>query len=241
MAKIFRPWDVGQQWMLPPPLHEFVPADHVAHCIRETVRADLDLNGILSTYDQERGFLPFHKAIMAALPLYGYSRGVYSSRKLAQACVERLDFMAVTAMNRPDFRTIAKFRARHLEALGGLFLQALKQCAAAGLVKLGHVALDGTKIAANASAPKAMSYGRMKTAEPRFAAEIEDWFAQADASDRDEDSVDGEDMQGDEMPAWVADKQARLARVQAAKAALEAEARGDRQMMTRMGRDLRQA
>lgn len=241
MAKIFRPWDVDQQWMLPPPLHAFVPADHVAHFIRETVRADLDLNGILSTYDQERGFLPFHKAIMAALPLYGYSRGVYSSRKLAQACVERLDFMAVTAMNRPDFRTIAKFRARHLEALGGLFLQALKQCAAAGLVKLGHVALDGTKIAANASAPKAMSYGRMKTAEPRFAAEIEDWFAQADASDRDEDSVDGEDMQGDEMPAWVADKQARLARVQAAKAALEAEARGDRQMMTRMGRDLRQA
>jgi transposase len=228
MAKTFRPWDVDQQWMLPPSLHEFVPAGHVAHFIRETVRTDLDLGAILSAYEEERGFPPFHPAMMTALLLYGYSRGVYSSRKLAQACVERLDFMAVTAMNRPDFRTIAKFRARHLEALGGLFLQALKLCAAAGLVKLGHVALDGTKIAANASAHKAMSYGRMKTAEPKLAAEIEAWFAQADASDRDEDSIHGEDVQGDEMPDWVADKQARLARIQEAKAALEAEARGEK-------------
>lgn len=228
MAKIIRPWDVDQQWMLPPSLHEFVPAGHVAYVIRETVRADLDLSGMLSTYDEERGFPPFHTAMMTALLLYKYSRGVYSPRKLAQDCVERLDCMAVRAMNRPDFRTIAKFRARHLEALEGLFLQALELCAAAGLVKLGHVALDGKKIAAVASAHKATSYGRMKTAEPRLAAEIEDWFAQADASDRDEDSVHGEDMHGDEMPAWVADKQARLARVQAAKAALEAEARGDR-------------
>ncbi|HWB45977.1 MAG TPA: IS1182 family transposase [Hyphomicrobiaceae bacterium] len=227
MAKTFRPWDVDQQWMLPPSLHEFVPAGHVAHFIRETVRTDLDLGAILSVYEEERGFPPFHPAMMTALLLYGYSRGVYSSRKLAQACVERLDFMAVTAMNRPDFRTIAKFRARHLEALEGLFLQALKLCAAAGLVKLGHVALDGTKIAANASAHKAMSYGRMKAAEPKLAAEIEAWFAQADASDRDEDSVHGEDMQGDEMPDWVADKQARLQRIQAAKAALEEEARSE--------------
>jgi transposase len=228
MAKTFRPWDVDQQWMLPPSLHEFVPAGHVAHFIRETVRSDLDLGAILSVYEEERGFPPFHPAMMTALLLYGYSRGVYSSRKLAQACVERLDFMAVTAMNRPDFRTIAKFRARRLEALGGLFLQALKLCAAAGLVKLGHVALDGTKIAANASARKAMSYGRMKSAEPKLAAEIEAWFAQADAANRAEDSVHGEEMQGDEMPDWVADKQARLQRIQAAKAALEAEARSDR-------------
>ncbi len=207
MAKTFRPWDVDQQWMLPPSLHEFVPAGHVAHFIRETVRTDLDLSAILSAYEEERGFPPFHPAMMTALLLYGYSRGVYSSRKLAQACVERLDFMAVTAMNRPDFRTIAKFRARHLAALEGLFLQALKLCAAAGLVKLGHVALEGTRIAANASAHKAMSYGRMKAAEPKLAAEIEAWFAQADASDRDEDSVYGEDMQGDEI--------ARLGRRQA--------------------------
>ena len=175
--------------MLPPSLHEFVPADHVAHFIRETVRTDLDLGGILSTYDEERGFPPFHPAMMTALLLYGYSRGVYSSRKLAQGCVERLDFMAVTAMNRPDFRTIAKFRARHLKALEGLFLQALKLCAAAGLVKLGHVALDGTRMAANASVHKAMSYGRMKTTEQKLAAEIGAWFAQADARDRDEDAV----------------------------------------------------
>lgn len=237
MAKTFRAWDVDQQWMLPPSLHEFVPADHVAHFIRETVPADLDLSGILSTYDEERGFPPFYPAMMTALLLYGYSRGVYSSRKLAQGCVERLDFMAVTAMNRPDFRTIAKFRARHLEALEGLFLQALKLCAAAGLVKLGHVALDGTRMAANASVHKAMSYGRMKTTEQKLAAEIGAWFAQADARDRDEDAVHGEEMRGDEMPAWVADKQERLQRIQAARAVLEAERAAIREMTTRMDPD----
>ena len=116
----------GDQWVLPPSLDDFVPRGHVAHFIRETVRSDLDLSAILSAYQEERGFPPYHPGMMTALLLYGYSRGVYSSRKLAQACEERLDFMAVTAMNKPDFRTIAAFRRRHLEALAGLFLQALK-------------------------------------------------------------------------------------------------------------------
>ena len=224
MSKTFRPWDVDQAWILPPTLADFVPAGHVAHFIRDTVRHDLDLRAILDCYEEERGFPPFHPAMMVALLLYGYSRGVYSSRRLAQACEERLDFMAVTAMNRPDFRTIAKFRRRHLKALGDLFVQVLKLCRTAGLVKLGHVALDGTKLQANASVHKAMSYARMRDAEKKLAAEVEAWFVRAEASDTAEDGALGE-ARGDEMPDWVANKVERLARIRAAKAALEAEAK----------------
>src|SRR5919198_6244526 len=161
MSKTFRPWAVEQRWLLPPSVQELVPAGHVAHFVRETVREELDLTAILSTYSEERGYPPYHPAMMVALLLYGYSRGVYSSRRIAQACEERVDFMAVTALNKPDFRTIAAFRQRHLKALGELFVQILKLCRAAGLVKLGHVALDGTKVQANASKHKAMSYKRM--------------------------------------------------------------------------------
>ena len=163
--------------------------------------------------------------MMVALLLYGYSRGVYSSRRLALGCEERVDFMAVTAMNRPDFRTIAEFRKRHLKALGDLFVQVLNLCRAAGLVKLGHVALDGTKVAANASKHKAMSYGRMRDAERKLAAEVAAWFAHAAAVDAHEDGEFGADARGDEMPGWVKDKQARLDRIRAARAALEAEAK----------------
>jgi Transposase DDE domain/Transposase domain (DUF772) len=159
-----------------------------------------------------------------ALLLYAYSRGVYSSRRIAQACEERVDFMAVTAMNRPDFRTIAKFRQRHLKALSDLFVQVLKLCRVAGLAKLGHVALDGTKIQANASVHKAMSYGRMLETEKRLTAEVSAWFARAEAADAEEDHAHGSDRRGDQMPDWVANKAARLERIRAAKATLEAEA-----------------
>ena len=132
----------------------------------------MDLSAILESYGEERGYPPYHPAMMVALLLYGYSRGVYSSRRIAQGCEERLDFAAVTAMQRPDFRTISDFRKRHSAALRGLFVQVLRLCREAGLVKLGHVALDGTKIKANASKHKAMSYGRMNEAEPKLAAEV---------------------------------------------------------------------
>ena len=224
MSKTFRPWDVDQRWLLPPSVHELVPEGHVAHFVRDTVRESLDLSAILAEYGEERGYPPYHPAMMVALLLYGYSRGVYSSRRLAQACEERVDFMAVTAMNRPDFRTIAEFRRRHLKALGDLFVQVLRLCRKAGLVKLGHVALDGTKIKANASRHKAMSYGRMREAEKRLAAEVAAWFARAVAADLEEDRALGTDARGDEMPDWVKDKQARLARIREAMAALEAEA-----------------
>jgi transposase len=225
MSKTFRPWDIEQRWLLPPSVEELVPAGHVAHFVRDTVREELDLAAILSGYPEERGYPPYHPAMMVALLLYAYSRGVYSSRRIAQACEERVDFMAVTALNRPDFRTIATFRQRHLKALGNLFVQVLKLCRAAGLVKLGHVALDGTKIAANASRHKAMSYGRMRQAEQKLAAEVAAWFARAQGTDAAEDREHGAERRGDEMPDWVVNKAARLERIRAAKAALEAEAK----------------
>jgi hypothetical protein len=144
---------------------------------------------------------------------------------LARACEERVDVMAVTGLNRPDFRTISDFRKRHLGALSGLFVQVLHLCQAAGLVKLGHVAVDGTKLKANASRHKAMSYGRMLEQEPKLAAEVQGWLDRAAAADAAEDAEHGADRRGDEMPDWVADKQRRLQRIRAAKAHLEAEAK----------------
>ena len=118
MSKTYRAWDVDQEWLLPPSIHDFVPRDHPAHLIREIVRGELDLSAILAEYERElRGFPPYHPAMMVALLLYAYSRGVYSSRQIARACEERLDFMAVTALQRPDFRTVSDFRKRHLAAL----------------------------------------------------------------------------------------------------------------------------
>ena len=225
MSKTFRAWDVDQAWLLPPSVHDFVLAGHPAHLVRDVVRESLDLSAILSVYGEQRGQPPYHPAMMVALLLYAYSVGVYSSRRIAKACEERVDFMAVTGMQRPDFRTISDFRKRHLGALAGLFAQVLRLCRRAGLVKLGHVALDGTKIKANASKHKAMSYGRMVKAEARLEGEIKSWFDQAAAADAADDEALGPEARGDEMPPWVANKEKRLARIREAKAALEAEAK----------------
>src|SRR3954451_1194360 len=169
MAKVFRSWDVDQGWLLPPSLHDYVPPGHLAHFVRDTVREALDLSAIMGSYIEERGQPPYHPGMMVALLLYGYSRGIYSSRQLARACEERGDMMAVTGLDQPDFRTNSEFRKRPLAALSDLFVQVLRLCRAAGLVQFGHVAVDGTKLKANASRHKAMSYGRMKTLEPALA------------------------------------------------------------------------
>jgi len=224
MSKTYRPWDVDQTLLLPPSVHELVPAGHLAHFVRDVVRESLDLSMILDQYREERGYPPYHPAMMTALLLYAYCQGVYSSRRIAAACEQRVDFMAVTALQRPDFRTINDFRKRHLSALGALFGQVLSLCEQAGLVKLGHVALDGTKIQANASKHKAMSYGRMKQREAELAAEVAQWLAQAEAADAAEDEALGRQRRGDELPDWVTNKQARLAKMREAMAALEAEA-----------------
>lgn len=229
MSKTFRPWDVDQVWLLPPSIQDLVPSGHMAHFVRDTVRTGLELSRIMDTYEEERGYPPYHPGMMVALLLYAYSQGVYSSRRIARGCEERLDFAAVTGLQHPDFRTISEFRRRHLTALSGLFVQVLKLCQAAGLVKLGHVALDGTKIKANAGLNKAMSYGRMKQAEAALAAQIDGWLAEAARTDRAEDRRFGASKRGDEMPEWMADKQTRLEKIRAAKAALEAEAAADAQ------------
>lgn len=224
MAKTFKSWDVDQVVLLPPSVQELVPAGHLAHFVRDLVRESLDVSAILKPYTEDRGFPPYDPTMMTALLLYAYSQGIYASRRIAKACEERVDVMAVTARQQPDFRTISDFRKRHLPALGGLFTQVLRLCQQAGLVRLGHVALDGTKIRANASKHKAMSYSRMQTAEPALAAEVAQWLATAAASDAREDAAYGVDRRGDELPEWVTNKQHRVEKIRAAKAALEAEA-----------------
>ena len=134
--------------------------------------------------------------------MYAYCQGLYASRRIAKACEERVDFMAVTALQRPDFRTVSDFRKRHLTARGGLFTQVLRLCQAAGLVPLGHVALDGTKIKANASKHKAMSYGRMQKTEADLAATVQGWLQKAETLDAREDTEWGRERLGDELPTW---------------------------------------
>ena len=210
--------------MFPPSVEDFVPQGHVAHFVRSTVSEALDLSAIVDCYNEERGYPPYHPVMMTALVLYAYCQGIYPSRRIAKACRERVDFMAVTGMQTPDFRTISDFRKRHMAALEELFVQVLRLCQEAGLVKLGHVALDGTKVKANASKHKAMSYGRMKKAEPELEAIVRGWLRQAEAADLRDDQEHGVDLNGEELPDWVRDKQRRLEKIREARARLQAEA-----------------
>jgi transposase len=224
MSKEFRFWKIDEAQLLPPSVQDYVPKDHLSRLIVSLVREELDLSGIRGGYPSALGQPPFDPRMMTALLLHGYASGIYSSRRIARAAVERADFMMIVAGDAPDFRTVSAFRKRHLEALAALFVQVLKLAERAGLVKLGHVALDGTKIKANASKHKAMSYDRMKKREAELKAEVDRWLEAAAAADAAEDRLYG-DKRGDEMPDWVADKQQRLEKIRAAKAELEAEAK----------------
>jgi transposase len=221
-----RPWIVDQPMLLPPSVGDFVRPKHLALFVRDLVQRELDLSGIERAYSKDpRGNPPYHPGMMTALLLYAYCRGVYASRQIAIACEERVDFMALTGMQEPDFRTISDFRKIHRDALGGLFVQVLRLCREAGLAKLGHVALDGTKVKANASKHKAMSYARMKDLEPKLAAQVEEWMKASGAADKADDKELGAEARGDEMPDWVAEKQARLEKLREAKEALESAAK----------------
>ena len=175
MSKHFRPWKIDQTQLLPASVQDFVSADHLARFIVALVREQLDLKEITGSYRSRLGQPPFDPRMMVALLLYAYCRGVYSSRRIAKACRERVDFMSIVALDPPDFRTVSDFRKRHLKALSALFVQVLRLCEKAGLVKLGHVALDGTKIKANASKHKAMSYERMEKRAAELEAEVANW------------------------------------------------------------------
>ena len=225
MSKTFRPWKIDEPLFLPPTVQDSVAPGHLARFVLSLVREAIDLSKITSTYGSERGQPPFDPVMMTALLLYGYCCGIYSSRRIAKACRERVDFMSIAGLDAPDFRTISDFRKRHLQALGELFKQVLHLCEKAGLVQLGHVALDGTKIKANASKHKAMSYGRMEERAAELEAEVAKWLSAAEAADAEEDKLYGRDKTGEEMPDWVADKQRRAEKIRQAKAELEAEAK----------------
>ena len=183
--------------MFPPTPMDFVEKDGLVHFIRNLVMEDLDLSEILQQYQEERGYPPFNPVMMTALLLYSYCQGTYSSRRIAKACKQRVDYLALTGMQQPDHRTVNLFRQRHLQALSRLFEQVLQLCEKAGLVKLGHVALDGTRIRANASKQKSMSYRTMKRVEDQLKTEVGKWFREAERLDREEDELYGADKSGE--------------------------------------------
>lgn len=230
--KTFRPYDPEQVLLLAPVLQEWVPAGDLAHFVSDLVESGaLDLSAIYADYEEERGFPPYDPRLMVKLLVYGYANGVVSSRKLERATYRDVAVRMLCADQHPDYRSIARFRARHLEALGELFVQALRLCARARLVGLGTLALDGTKLRANASRHKAMSYERMGKAEAQLEAEIaairanvQALLGEAEAVDAEEDERYGPDCRGDELPVELQRREQRLARIREAKQALEAEA-----------------
>jgi len=201
-----------------------LPEGHLSRFVREVV-ATLDLTAIEASYTEERGYPPYHPRLMVTLLLYAYSTGTYSSRRMAAKLEDDVAYRYLAAGNTPDFRTLSDFRKTHGVALNGLFVQVLKLCAAAGLVKLGRVAVDGTKVKANASKHKAMSYARMVEREAELKQRVTELLARAEAVDTAEDAAYGRDRRGDELPEELQRAEGRLAKIQAAKAALEAQAR----------------
>jgi transposase len=226
MGKSFRCDDLNQALLLPPSLHDWLPENHMARFLVDVVDA-LDLSAIHASYDagDGRGQSAYAPAMMVRVLLYGYATGTFSSRKIQAKTFEDVAFRFLSADEHPDHSTLAEFRKRHLQALAGLFTQALQLCQKAGLVKLGHVAIDGTKLQGNASKHKAMSYGRMGEAEKKLKDEIDALLKRAEEVDAAEDEKFGKGRSGDDLPAELARRESRLAKLRAAKAELEAEAR----------------
>jgi len=241
MSAPFRPVLRDQTLLLPANMNDWLPEGHLARFLLDVVE-DLDLSAIYVYYDFEttrdaqgnvtgqrvksrRGRPAYDPRMMTGLLFYAYATGATSSRVIERKCVEDVAFRVLSADQKPDHDTVATFRRVHLEALAGLFIQVLELCQEAGLVKLGHVALDGTKIKANASKHKAMSYGHMKKKEPELANLVAELLKQAEQVDQEEDRKYGKGVRGDELPEVLAHRQTRLAKLREAKAALEARAK----------------
>ena len=224
--KTFRAYDPDQLFLLPPALRDWLPEGHLALFVSDVVEA-LDLTPIFAAYatGDGRGQPPYHPTLMVKLLVYAYCTGKPSSRQIERATYDEVPYRVLAANQHPDHDTLAAFRQQHLAALAGLFGQVLALCQRAGLVKLGHVALDGTKVLANASKHKAMSYGRMPEAERQLEQEIAALLAAAQRVDVAEDAQYGKGKRGDELPAELTRRESRLAKIRAAKAELEAEAR----------------
>ena len=226
MSKNFRTCDLDQPFLLPPSLQDWLPESHLARFIAELVPG-LDLSKIYGFYGRRdgRGKAAYHPVMMVRVLVYGYCVGVMSSRRIERASYDDIAFRYLCADQHPDHDTIAAFRQQHLPVLAQLFTQILQLCNKAGLVKLGHVAIDGTKIQANASKHKAMSYDRMEEKEKQLKAEVEKLLAQAAETDGAEDALYGKGNRGDELTGELARRESRLKKIAEAKAALEQEAR----------------
>jgi transposase len=222
----FRECTLDQPLLLAPSLQEWLPENHLARFIVD-VTEQLDLSKIYASYGRRdgRGQVGYHPLLLTRLLLYGYAVGVASSRGIERKTYDDLAFRYLAADQHPDHDTISGFRQQHLSTLAGLFIQALQLCRKAGLVKLGHVAIDGSKLQASASKHKAMSYGRMNETEQRLREEVEELLRRAQETDAAEDLQYGKGKRGDELPEELSRRQSRLKKIQEAKAALEAEAR----------------
>jgi transposase len=225
MAKSYRTYLPEQDLLLPPSLRDWLPENHLAHFVSDVVD-QLDLRDIESVYEEdERGQPPYHPQMMTKILIYGYCVGVFSSRKIQKKLLEDVGFRMLAAGNEPDFRTISDFRKLHLKALQGLFDQLLQIALQTGTMKLGTVALDGSKVKANASKHQAMSYRRMQEDEKRLKEEVKKLLQQAERVDAEEDARYGRDRSGDELPAELARRETRVKKIQEAKRALEERAR----------------
>ncbi|MGH9431471.1 MAG: IS1182 family transposase [Terriglobia bacterium] len=225
MSKTYKSYQPEQDLLLPPSLKDWLPEKHLAYFVSEVVE-ELDLSEIYAVYEKDaRGQPPYDPRMMTKLLVYGYCVGVYSARKIQQRLVEDVAFRVLAAGNEPDFRTIADFRKMHLEVLQGLFEQVLKMALELGAMKLGRVALDGSKVKANASKHQAMSYERMGEQEKAIREQVKKLLAQAEAVDAEEDERYGKEYAGEELPAELQRRETRLKRIREAKRALEERAR----------------
>jgi transposase len=227
MAKTYRAYVPEQDLLLPPSLRDWLPEGHLAYFVSDLVD-QLDLTAITQEYeDEERGYPPYHPVMLTKVLVYAYCVGVFSSRKIERRLLEDVAFRVLAAGNEPDFRTIADFRKRHLATLKGFFEQVLRLARELGAPRVGRVAVDGSKIQANASKHKAMSYGRMREKGRQLHDEVKQLLAQAEATDAEEDAQYGAGRRGDEVPAELQRRESRLKRIREAKRALEARAKAE--------------
>jgi len=227
MAKTFRPYVPQQDLLLPPSLRDWLPDDDLAYFVSD-VLDQVDLTAITAPYEaEERGYPPYHPVMLTKVLVYACCVGVFSSRKIAQRLTRDVAFRVQAAGNELDFRTVADFRQRHLEALAELFTQVLRLAREAGALQLGRVAIDGSKVKANASKHKAMSYKRMQERETALEHEVRHLPTQADATDAQEDHAYGAHQRGDELASELRRRDTRLQRIREAKHALEKRARAE--------------
>ncbi len=237
MSKVYRPYEPNQMLLTPPSLREWLPDNHLVLFISDVVD-QMDIGEIQDKHEKElRGYPAFHPRMMLKILIYGYCVGVRSSRKIAKRVEEDIAFRYLAAGNMPRFRTIAEFRQGNLGTFKSLFLQVLQLCRDSGLTRLGHVSLDGTKINANASKHKAMSYGRMEQEERRLKKEIEQMMREAAEMDDREDKKYGRDRRGDELPEELQRRETRLERIKAAKKLLEERAAAEEQAKSQRKQD----